>query len=237
MERVVLKLSGEALGGKKGIGIDIDVIKELALEIKEAYELKTHSIGIVCGGGNFFRGRDAQALGVDRVECDYMGMMGTVMNGMYLKNALNQAGVPTKVVSCLEVPQAVETYTVSGVNEYLDSNYVVIFAGGTGKPFFSTDTATLLRAVDINASLVLMGKNGVDGVYSADPNIDKNAVKYDILSHRDILKENLKVMDLTAASIADEHDIDIIVFDMSLKGAISRALKRENIGTIIKKEK
>ncbi len=237
MNRIVLKLSGEALGGEKGIGVDPVVAKALAQEIKEAYELKTHRISIVCGGGNFFRGRDAKELGVDRVECDYMGMIGTVMNAIYLKNALIQAGVKTKVISCLEIPTAVETYTVSGANEYLDDDNVVIFAGGTGRPYFSTDTATLLRAVDINANLVLMGKNGVDGVYSADPNVDKNAVKYDILSHRDILKENLNVMDLTAASIADEHNIDIIVFDISAKGAIKKALQGEKIGTLVRKEK
>ena len=237
MERIILKLSGEALGGKRGIGVDPEVAKKLALEIKKAYELNTHGIGIVCGGGNFFRGRDAKELNVDRVECDYMGMMGTVMNGIYLKNALEQAGVKAKVLTCLEVPSAVETYTVSTANEYLEQGNVVIFAGGTGRPYFSTDTATLLRAVDINAKLVLMGKNGVDGVYSADPKVDKNAIKYDILSHRDILKENLNVMDLTAASIADEHNIDIIVFDMDAEDAICRALKGEKIGTLVRKEK
>lgn len=237
MKRVVLKLSGEALGGKSGVGVDPIVITDLAKEIKAAYDLKTYEIGIVVGGGNFFRGRDAEKIGIERVECDYMGMTGTILNAIALKNALVQAGCPTKVLTCLELPQVLETYTVSEANKLLEEGNICIFAGGTGKPFFSTDTATLLRAVDIKACLVLMAKNGVDGVYDKDPNVDKNAKKYDILTHRDVLKEKLQVMDLTAASIADENDINILVFDMSLKGAIKTALEGKKIGTLIKKER
>ncbi len=237
MKRVVLKLSGEALGGKKGEGIDPIVINSLAEEIKIAHDLNTYNIGIVVGGGNFFRGRDAEKIGIERVECDYMGMTGTILNAIALKNALMKIGCPAKVLSCLEMPQVLDTYTASEANSILEENNVCIFAGGTGKPFFSTDTATLLRAVDINANLVLMAKNGVDGVYDKDPNIDKNAKKYDILTHRDILKEKLQVMDLTAASIADEHNIDILVFDINLPGAIKSALEGNKIGTLIKKEK
>ncbi len=237
MERVILKLSGEALGGKAGMGIDPEEIGKIALEIKAAYDLNKYQIGIVCGGGNFFRGRDAEKIGIERVECDYMGMMGTIMNGIALKNALTQIGVKAKNFTCLEVPAAVSTYTVSEANESLEEGYVCIFSGGTGKPYFSTDTATLLRAVDIKAKAVLMGKNGVDGVYTADPKVDKNAKKYDILTHREVLKENLQVMDLTAATIADENDIDIVVFNMDLENAIKRVLDGEKIGTIIKKEK
>ena len=236
MERVILKISGEALGGIKKVGIDPVTVNEIASEIKEAKDTSDVEIGIVVGGGNFFRGRDAESLGMDRVSCDYMGMTGTILNAMALKNALLKINVKTEILTCLELPQALTTYTKKEAIKYLEDGYVVIYAGGTGRPYFSTDTATLMRAVDTNASTVLMAKNGVDGVYDKDPNVDKTAKKYDILTHRDILLNNLGVMDLTAATIANDNNINIRVFDMNAKGAVKDALLGKNIGTIIKKE-
>jgi len=235
MKRVLLKISGEALGGEKKLGISPKEIKLIAKQIKEAYDLKIAKIGIVCGGGNFFRGRDALEVGIERVDCDYMGMMGTILNSIALKNALNVIGCPTKVLSCLEVKDAIETYTKEKANEYLESGFVVIYAGGLGKPYFSTDTASLTRSVETNVKLVLMAKNGVDGVYDKDPRQFKDAKKIEKLTHKEILENKLEVMDLEAAKIADEFDIDIHLFDMDSDNAITRAIKGEIFGTIITK--
>jgi len=237
MRRVLLKISGEALGGIKKAGVDPNEVNEIARQIKEAQETGEVSVGIVVGGGNFFRGRDAEKMGIDRVSCDYMGMTGTILNAMSLMNALLNIGVKAKALTCLELPQVLETYTIEGANKYLEDGYVLIYAGGTGKPYFSTDTATLMRASETKCEVALMAKNGVDGVYDKDPNVDTTAKKYDILTHKDVIKNNLGVIDLTAASIADENDIDLLVFDMNAKDAVKKAILGEKLGTIIKKEK
>jgi len=236
MDRVILKLSGEALSGDRNAGIDPKKIKDLALEIKEAQELNLKQIGVVVGGGNFFRGRDAKDLGMDRIDCDYMGMIGTLLNALALKDMLLSLGAKVKVLTSLEVPEAIELYNKEDAINYLEEGNIVIFAGGTGRPLFSTDTAALLKATDINAKEILMAKNGVDGVYDDDPKINPNAKKYDILTHKDVLTNSLQVMDMTAASIADTNDIDIVVFDIASKDAIKKAIKNEKIGTLIKKE-
>lgn len=236
MERVILKISGEALKGKRESGIDPDKMISFAKEIKNAFDLNLVSIGIVTGGGNFYRGRDALALGISRIDCDYLGMLGTIMNSLALKNALQSLGVPVALFTSLEVPEVVDLYNKDDANKALDEGKVAIFAGGTGRPYFSTDTAALLKAIDVKAKTILMGKNGTDGVYDSDPNLNKSAKKYDILTHRDILDKKLAVMDQSAAAIADDNNINILVFNIEGKDAIVRAVKGEKIGTIIKKE-
>lgn len=235
MERYILKLSGEALGGEKKMGLDPVEVTRICEEIKEAYLKGNSQIGIVCGGGNFFRGRDSESLGLKRIDADYMGMLGTLENAIGLQNKFEAIGVKAKALTCLNVPDVLELYTKEAALKYLEEGYVVIFGGGTGKPFFSTDTATALRAQDMKAKKVLMAKNGVDGVYDSDPKTNPNAKKIDVLTHKEIISNNLNVMDLTAASIFDENDVECLVFDMNEKGNITKVLSGENIGTIIKK--
>ncbi len=236
MEKVILKLSGEAMSGDRKAGIDPEEIKKIALEIKAARDESDKGIGIVMGGGNFMRGRDAEALGMDRIEADYMGMIGTLCNALALKSMLESVSCPVKLLTCLELPQVLELYNKADANKYLEEKDIVIFAGGTGRPFFSTDTAAVLRAIDINAKTILMGKNGVDGVYDSDPKINKDAKKYDILTHRDVLTKQLKIMDETAAALSEENDIDILVFDINSEGNIKKAVSGMVKGTLIKKE-
>ena len=236
MSRVILKLSGEALKGNKESGIDYDVVLKYAKEIKKAYDLGKYEIGIIIGGGNFFRGRDALKAGLDRVDCDYMGMMGTILNSVAMKDILESIGVKTTLYTSLEVPQAFKTYNVQDAIKSLDDKNVVLFAGGTGKPYCSTDSATLLKAKDVKAKIVLMGKNGVDGVYDSDPKTNPQAKKYDILSHKEIIDKNLNVMDIEAAKVAMDENIDIIVFNIEKEDAIVNALNGSNVGTLIKKE-
>lgn len=235
MNNILLKLSGEALSGSRDSGIDPKRVEFLSKEIIEASK-NGIGIGVVVGGGNFFRGRDAESLGMNRIECDYMGMLGTILNGIALKNMLEHLGGKAKLLTSLDVPEAIELYTKEDANKYLDEGYIVIFSGGTGRPFFSTDTASLLKAIDINAKTILMAKNGVDGVYDSDPKINKNAIKYDILSHKEVLSHKLNVMDNSAAALADENNINILVFDILGEDAILKAVNGEKIGTLIKKE-
>lgn len=236
MDAIILKISGEAMGGEKHQGLDSEKIKNIAEEIKAAHEIEKNSIGIVVGGGNFFRGRDAEGLNLDRIEVDYMGMLGTVYNAIALKSALDAIDAKAEILSCLDIPQLLELYSKDDANKYLAEGKIVIFAGGTGRPFFSTDTASVLRAIDINAKLILMAKNGVDGVYDKDPNTFKDAKKYDIITHSDVLAQKLGVMDETAAVLSEQNNINIFVFDINKKGNIKKAILNECDGTLIKKE-
>ena len=232
--RVMIKLSGEALAGKAGIGIDPLTVKNVAKEIKEAYELDLCQIGIIVGGGNIFRGKLAEDMGIERSSADYMGMIGTIVNALALQNSLEAMDVPTRVMTSLNIPEVAEPYIRRKAISHLEKNRIVIFGGGTGNPYFSTDTTSALRAAELGASIVYMAKNGIDGVYDKDPKKDANSVKFEELTHHDILHKELQVMDSTAAALCHDNNIDIVVFDMNEPGNIKRAIMGENIGTHIK---
>ena len=203
-KRVVLKLSGEALAGDKGFGIHPSVIKSVASQIKELVELNVE-VAVVVGGGNIWRGKIGEEMGMDRATADYMGMLATVMNSLALQDSLEQLGIETRVQTSIEMRQVAEPYIRRRAIRHLEKKRVVIFAAGTGNPYFSTDTTAALRAAEIEADVILMAKNNVDGVYSADPRIDQNAKKYDELSYLDLLKEGLAVMDSTASSLCMDN--------------------------------
>lgn len=233
MERIILKISGEALSGNDSKGINAEKVQEIASEIKALYETGI-SLGIIVGAGNIWRGRDAEKNHMEQAKADYMGMLGTILNSLALENALNNINVPTKVMSMIAVPAVADTYTRRDALELLEKRTVVIFAGGTGNPYFTTDTAAALKATEVNAKLILMAKNGVDGVYSSDPKIDKDAVRFSEMTYDEILTNNLKVMDLTAATLCNQNKISMVIFDMNVKGNIKRAYENPEIGTIIK---
>lgn len=231
-KRVVLKLSGEALAGDQGYGIDPKIILSVANQVKEIVELEVQ-VAIVVGGGNIWRGIAGSAQGMDRATADYMGMLATVMNSLALQDALENINVPTRMQTSIEMRQVAEPYIRRRAIRHLEKNRVVIFAGGTGNPFFSTDTTAALRAAEIEADVILMAKNNVDGVYSADPSKIKNAVKYDTLTYLEVLKNGLAVMDSTASSLSMDNKIPMIVFNISEEGNIKRVIMGEKIGTII----
>ncbi|MFD2638304.1 UMP kinase [Piscibacillus salipiscarius] len=233
--RIVLKLSGEALSGDKGYGIDPKFIKSIAQQIKEIHELGVE-IAIVVGGGNLWRGKIGSEVGMDRANADYMGMLATVMNSLALQDGLENLDIPTRVQTSIEMRQVAEPYIRRKAMRHLEKKRVVIFAGGTGNPYFSTDTTAALRAAEMEADVILMAKNNVDGVYNADPQVDSNAYKYDQLSYLDLLNEGLGVMDSTASSLCMDNDIALIVFSILDKGNIKRVLTGENIGTIIRRK-
>lgn len=232
-KRVVLKLSGEALAGDKGFGINPDVIKSIAIQIKELAELDVE-VAVVVGGGNIWRGKTGEEMGMDRATADYMGMLATVMNSLALQDSLEQLGIETRVQTSIEMRQVAEPYIRRRAIRHLEKGRVVIFAAGTGNPYFSTDTTAALRAAEIEADVILMAKNNVDGIYSADPKVDRNAKKYDELSYLDLLKEGLAVMDSTASSLCMDNNIPLIVFSISEEGNIKRAVLGESIGTIVR---
>lgn len=232
-KRIVLKLSGEALSGDKGFGIDPKVIKAIAQEIKEVAELDVE-IAIVVGGGNIWRGKIGSEMGMDRANADYMGMLATVMNSLALQDSLEAIGIPTRVQTSIEMRQVAEPYIRRKAIRHLEKKRVVIFAAGTGNPYFSTDTTAALRAAEIEAEVILMAKNNVDGVYSADPKIDKDAKKYDQISYLDMLNEGLEVMDSTASSLCMDNDIPLIVFSIKEPGNIKRVVQGETLGTTIR---
>ncbi|MBU1145111.1 MAG: UMP kinase [Firmicutes bacterium] len=232
--RVMIKLSGEALAGKSGIGIDPQVVKRIAKEVKAAYDLDLCEIGIVVGGGNIFRGKLAAEMGIERSSADYMGMIGTILNALALQNSLEAMGVPTRVMTSLNIPEVAEPYIRRKAISHLEKNYIVIFGGGTGNPYFSTDTTSALRAAELGASIVYMAKNGTDGVYDKDPQVHKDSNKYSSLTHQEVLQKELQVMDSTAAALCHDNNIDIYVFDMNKDGNIKRAILGEDIGTMIK---
>lgn len=233
-KRVVLKLSGEALAGEAGHGINPPEIRKVAEEIKEVHDLGVE-IAIVVGGGNMWRGEAGAAMGMDRAQADYIGMLGTVMNALALQDNLESVGVPTRVQTAIEMRQVAEPYIRRKAVRHLEKGRIVIFAAGTGSPYFSTDTTAALRASEINADVILMAKNGVDGVYSADPRQDENAVKYDNLTHLDIINKGLNVMDTTASSLSMDNDIPLVVFNMNKHGNIKKVVVGENIGTTVTK--
>lgn len=232
-KRVVLKLSGEALAGQQGYGIDSEMINSIASQVKEVVDLKVE-VAIVVGGGNIWRGIAGSAKGIDRATADYMGMLATVMNSLALQDALETIGVPTRVQSSISMQQVAEPYIRRRAMRHLEKGRVVIFAAGTGNPYFSTDTTAALRAAEIEAEVILMAKNKVDGVYNADPFKDPDAVKYETLTYLDVLNQNLGVMDATASSLCMDNNIPLIVFSITEKGNIKRVVLGEKIGTIVK---
>ena len=232
--RILLKLSGEALGSK-GKAIDPEVLERTAQEIKEVYDMGVQ-IGIVVGGGNLLRGKFAQEMKMDRCIADNIGMLGTMMNALSLKNALNNAGMKAVVMSAIEMNKIAELADAEKAIAHLENNEIVVFGCGVGNPYFSTDTCAALRAAEIKADVILMAKHGVDGVYSADPNIDKTAVKYDILTYKDVLVKNLNVIDLTGISMCQQANMESFVFDMSVEHNIRNAVLGTAVGTRIVKE-
>jgi uridylate kinase len=233
--RVVLKLSGEALSGNIGYGIEANTIQSIAEQVKAVWELGTQ-VAIVVGGGNIWRGIAGSAQGIDRATSDYMGMLATVMNALGLQDALENIGVPTRVQSSIAMQQVAESYIRRRAIRHLEKGRVVIFAAGTGNPFFSTDTTAALRAAEIEAEVILMAKNKVDGVYSADPFKDPTAIKFETLTYMDVLSKNLGVMDSTASSLCKDNNIPLLVFSITEEGNIKRAILGEKIGTIVKGE-
>ncbi len=231
-KRIILKISGEALAGDKGTGINPTVISHLAKEIQSVHNLGVQ-IGIVCGGGNMWRGETGAKLGMERAQADYMGMLATIMNGLALQDGLEHIGVPTRLQTSIEMRQIAEPYIRRKAMRHLEKGRVVIFGGGTGNPYFSTDTTAALRAAEIGAQVILMAKNGVDGVYTADPKLDPSAKKYSELTQLDLIAKNLKVMDRTASSLSMDTDIPLIVFNVNTPGNIKRVVLGENIGTVI----
>lgn len=230
-KRIVLKLSGEAMAGEKGIGIDSSTVRLFAKEIKKISEAGVETC-IVVGGGNFWRGRDSKEM--DRATSDYMGMLGTVMNALALQDALEQMEVVTRVMTAIEMKQVAEPYIRRRAIRHLEKGRVVIFSGGIGNPYFSTDTTAALRAAEIDAEVILLAKKGTDGIYDSDPNINADAVKFESLSYFDILSKNLKIMDSTATSLCMENDIPLIVFGIDESENIFDAAMGKELGTCVK---
>lgn len=230
--RILLKLSGEALAGDQGYGISPDVINGIATEIGEIVELGVE-VALVIGGGNIFRGLAASSRGMDRASADYMGMLATVMNSLAMQDALEKQGVVTRVQSAIDMQQIAEPYIRRRAVRHLEKGRVVIFSAGTGNPYFTTDTAASLRAMEIGAEVILKATK-VDGVYTADPAIDKNAVKIDDLTYLEVLQKGLKVMDATATSLCMDNDLPMIIFDLTRRGNIMKVVCGEAIGTIVK---
>jgi len=230
--RIVLKLSGEALQGKLGGGIDLEVLQQLSEQIKEIHGLGVQ-VTIVVGGGNIFRGlQTSSATGMERATADYMGMLATAINGLALQDALERLGVPTRVQTAIEIAKVAEPYIRRRAIRHLEKGRVVIFVGGIGSPYFTTDTTAALRAAEIGAQVVLKATN-VDGVYSADPRVDRTAKKFTRVSFTDVLKRRLNVMDATAVSLCRENNLPIIVFNLNRSGNIRRAVCGEPVGTMV----
>ncbi len=231
-KRVLLKLSGEALLGERTFGISPSYVRYLAEEIRGMQAMGVE-IAVVIGGGNWLRGAAVAEQGIEEATAHYMGMLAMVINALALQSQLDAIGVQSRVQSALRIDEVAEPYIRRRAIHHLEKGLVVIFAAGTGNPFFTSDTAAALRAAEIDAEVILMGKNNVDGVYSADPKTDANARKFDALTYRDLLEKRLAVMDATAAALAEERDIPIIVFDLSQTGAMLRAAKGEQVGTLV----
>lgn len=230
-KRILLKLSGEALAGKQGTGISTATIKQIAQDVAEAYKAGVQ-IGLVIGGGNIYRGVAASAEGMDRASADYMGMLATCINSLALQDALEKAGVPTRVQTAIEMAEIAEPYIRRRAIRHLEKHRVVIFGAGTGNPFFTTDTAASLRAMEINAE-VIMKATKVDGIYDKDPTKHSDAVKFDKISYIDVLNRGLQVMDSTAISMCMDNKLPIITFDLNEPGNILRAVMGETIGTLV----
>jgi len=231
-QRVLLKLSGEVFGGAQGIGVDPDVVHDVALQIADVVRSGVQ-VAIVVGGGNYFRGAELQQRGMDRARADYMGMLGTVMNCLALQDFLEKEGIDTRVQTAIAMGQVAEPYIPRRSIRHLEKGRVVIFGAGAGMPFFTTDTVAAQRALEIGVEALLLAKNGVDGVYSADPRKDAGATKFDFISYDDVLSKSLAVADAAAFSLCRENHLPIIVFNLMEKGNIARAVRGEKIGTLV----
>jgi uridylate kinase len=229
---VLLKLSGEVFGGEKGIGVDINVMRDVAKQIKDVVKGGVQ-LAVVVGGGNYFRGAELQQVGMDRARADYMGMLGTVMNCLALQDFLEKEGVDTRVQTAITMGQVAEPYIPRRAIRHLEKGRVVIFGAGAGMPFFTTDTVAAQRALEIGSEALLLAKSGVDGVYNADPKKDAKATKFDVISYDEVLSKSLAVADAAAFSLCRENNLPIIVFDLMTSGNIGRAVRGEKIGTLV----
>lgn len=228
-KRIVLKLSGEALAGEKGFGLDPQVLDYMALQIKNVRDLGVE-VAVVVGAGNFWRGRLGQEMGMDRASADYMGMLATVMNSLALQDAIEKYGVVTRVMTAVEMRQVAEPFIRRRAIRHLEKGRVVIFAAGTGNPYFTTDTTAALRAAEVEAEAILMGKQGVEGIYDSDPRKNKDAVKYQEITYQEVLAKGLEVMDSTATALCMDNRILIIVFDMMGRDYVSKVVLGEDVG-------
>lgn len=231
-KRVLLKLSGEVFGGDGGIGVDPDVVHNFASQIAEVVRSGVQ-VGIVVGGGNYFRGAELQQRGMDRARADYMGMLGTVMNCLALQDFLEKAGIDTRVQTAITMGQVAEPYIPRRAIRHLEKGRVVIFGAGAGMPFFTTDTVAAQRALEVGAEALLLAKSGVDGVYTADPRKDSSATKYEEISYDEVLQKSLAVADAAAFSLCRENALPIVVFDLKTEGNIARAVKGDAVGTLV----
>jgi uridylate kinase len=229
--RVLLKISGEALAGEKGFGFDMDVLDRLAGEIADIVEMGA-GVGLVLGGGNIVRGAQLSRMGMDRVGADYMGMLGTVINALAMQDVLERRGVETRVMTALRMEEVAEPYIRRRAMRHLEQGRTVIFAGGTGNPYFSTDTAAVLRAIQMKANVIIKA-TGVDGVYSADPRKHPDATLYETISYRDVMLEELGVMDQTAITLCKENDLPLIVLNINKHGAVASAIRGDRVGTLV----
>ena len=230
-KRVLLKLSGESLAGPTKTGINPEVTEKFSNEIKTAYD-EGVQIGIVIGGGNIFRGLSAKAANIERVAADHMGMLATVINAIALQNAIERVGIPTRILTAIEINEIAEPFIRRRAIRHLEKGRIVIFAAGTGNPYFTTDTAAALRAVETNADVVLKGTR-VDGIFSADPEKDPNAIILKKLDYMDVIQQNLRVMDQTAITLCKENNLPILVFNMDVPGNLRRVIRGENIGSLV----
>jgi len=232
--RIVLKLSGEALAEKSGFGLDTDVLHQVATELYETKQELGVDIAVVVGGGNFWRGLKGAGQGMDQAQADYMGMLATVMNGLAFQDALERVGQQSRVMSAVEMPKVAEPYIRRRAERHMEKGRIVILAGGTGNPFFTTDTAAALRAAEISAQVILKGTHsGVDGVYTADPKIDETATKYSHISYLEVINKGLKVMDSTAITFCRDNNLPIVVFNLLQRGNVKSILLGEEIGTLV----
>ena len=231
-KRVLLKLSGEVFGGEKGIGVDPDVVHDIAGQIADVVRSGVQ-VAIVVGGGNYFRGAELQQRGMDRARADYMGMLGTVMNCLALQDFLEKEGIETRVQTAIAMGQVAEPYIPRRSIRHLEKGHVVIFGAGAGMPFFTTDTVAAQRALEIGSEALLLAKSGVDGVYDSDPRKNPSAKKYDTVSFDDVLAKSLAVADAAAFSLCRENHLPIVVFDLKNKGNIARAVRGDSIGTLV----
>jgi uridylate kinase len=230
--RVVLKFSGEALMGSQQFGIKPEIVNKLACDIRDINH-EGIEVAVVIGGGNIWRGLSASTQGMDRAQADYMGILATVLNGLALQDAVERLGVQTRVQTAIDMHQIAEPYIRRRAIRHLEKGRVVILAGGTGNPYFTTDTAAALRAAEISADSILMAKNGVDGVYSADPRVDDTAIKFDRIGYQEFIERDLRIIDAAAIALCRDNDLPIIVFDVDRDGNIQRAARGENVGTLI----
>ena len=232
-KRILLKLSGEALMGDRQYGIDPKRLADYAEEIKKIVD-KGIEVAIVIGGGNIFRGVAGASNGMDRVQGDYMGMLATTINGLALQSALEDAGIQTRLLTAIKMEQVAEPFIKRRAVRHLEKGRVVIFGGGTGNPYFTTDTAAVLRAIEVGAEVILKGTR-VDGIYTSDPEKNKDATKFESITYKDVMNKGLKVMDMTAFALSQENNLPIIVFDMNTQGNLEKVISGENIGTKVDK--